>query len=283
MAITEIIKTGEIIEQEKAGAMDSEKIQPWADLFDKFTESESVAFYFLLNAFTAKEKKPLFEQGAYDNRLYFIRSGRLELSYYDNEKNKSIAIAVLEKGDIAGEDTFFSFTNHTTTLIPLEDSDVFFLERNIFEKSLKDNPTIEPKLFDYCKKYLKTCRIDEKNKGQARRINERHQVSLRGQAQVVDKDGNRLRDSSSITIVDISDGGLCYVLRNVRKNGAADLHAGWVNIKASYKTDSATSELNELAKVVSVRLFPFEECSVHVQFKSPLEKERLQAIVQGNV
>ncbi len=282
MAITEIIKTGEIIEQEKAGAMDSEKIQPWADLFDKFTESESVAFYFLLNAFTAKEKKPLFEQGAYDNRLYFIRSGRLELSYYDNEKNKSIAIAVLEKGDIAGEDTFFSFTNHTTTLIPLEDSDVFFLERNIFEKSLKDNPTIEPKLFDYCKRHKKTYQI-KNTESSARRIHERHPVSIRGQAQMVDKDGNRLRDFSSITIVDILDGGLCYVLRNVRKNGAADLHAGWVNIKASYKTDSATSELNELAKVVSVRLLPFEECSVHVQFKSPLEKERLQAIVQGNV
>lgn len=279
MAITEIIKTGEIIEEKKAEAMDREQIQPWSDLIDKLTESETVAFYFSLKELTAKEKKPLFEQGTYDNRLYFIRSGHLELTYYDNEKNKRVVVAVLEKGDIAGADTFFSFTNHTTTLISLEESDVFFLERNTFEKILNDNPAIEAKLFDYCKRQQKAYQV-ENTEGSARRTHERHQVSLRGQAQRVDTEGNRLGDFSTITIVDISDGGLCYMLRRIHKNEAADLQASWINIKASYNTGSTTQEFSEMAKVVSVQILPFEECSVHVKFKNPLEEEQLQAIAQ---
>ena len=279
MALTEIIESEEIIEENKFAAIDNERIKPWAELFDKFTKSEAADFYFSLSDLNVGSGRFLFEQGKYDNRLYFIRSGRLELMYSDNEKKQSRDIAILEKGDIAGDDAFFSFTNHTTTLLSQKDSEVCYIERHVFEKILNNNPGIKNKLFDYCKKNKKSFHIDN-SESRVRRSYERYPVYLKGRVRKIDRKGNSVGDFSSTTIVDIAVGGLCYTLRNLKFDEAADLHKSWIKIIASYGDGPDEKTFTKIAKVVAVRLLPFEECTVHVEFRKPFDEELLKEIMK---
>ena len=99
-AIAEIVKSGEIIENEKTAAMDFEKIKPWASLFNKFTPTEAIEFYYTLKTMTAKAHQRIFQQGDCDNRLYFIESGKLKLSCFDKQIKKNVVFSNLAKGDI---------------------------------------------------------------------------------------------------------------------------------------------------------------------------------------
>ena len=279
LALTEIAKADEIIEQRKIAAMDLEKITPWKDLYSIFTTSESVAFYFALKDRVVKSNQPVFEQGSCDNRLYFILSGRLKLSYFDKEKRKKVTFAILKKGDITGIETFFSFSIHTTTLVATEESKISYLDKDAFQKILTDNPTIESKLYSYCKNKKQHCHIDNQ-KGLGRRAHKRYETSLRGHVQKIDKAGKPQKEISRMTIADISAGGLCYNTTNLKIGDAADLHKSDILITASYNKGTENKEFQRLARVVSVKFHPNGECCVHVQFKEQLSERKIFEIAQ---
>ena len=279
LALTEIVKAGEIIEQKKLAAMDLEKITPWKDLYSIFSTSESVGFYFAIKDRVVKANQPVFEQGSCDNRLYFVQSGRLKLSYFDKEKRKKVTFAILEKGNIAGVETFFSFSIHTTTLVAAEESKISYLDKNAFQKILTDNPGIESKLCNYCEKHKPSCDLDNQ-KGRARRAHKRYETSLRGHIQKIDKTGKPLKEITKMTVADISAGGLCYNTTSLKIGDAADLHKSDVLITASYNKGGESKEFKRQANVLSVQFHPHGECCVHVQFKEQLSERQVFEIAQ---
>jgi CRP-like cAMP-binding protein len=279
MALTEIIRTGEIIDQEKTADMDLEKVKLWSELYDKFTKSEAAALYFALTGISVKANTHVYEQGQFDDRLYFILSGRLKLSYFDSEAGRHLEYGFLDKGDITGEDAFFTFTSHSSTLSAQTDADLLCLEKADFENILVENPSIETKLFDYCEKLKKTYRQIGK-KGKARRSHKRYETMLTGQVFTGNPKDTLMKDVTKVTITDISTGGLCYVVQNMKKAEAAILHKNWISIVASYKKGPLMADMKKLAKVIAVHFHPFGECSVHVQFKDPLDEKTVREIAQ---
>jgi CRP-like cAMP-binding protein len=258
--------------------MDMKKIEPWADFFTELSDAKSSEIYFLLKDLTVPKNTPLFEQGSYGDRLYFIRSGRLVLTYYDNDKKKDMEVAILEKGDIAGLDNFFSFTTHTVTLTALKESEILYLERSDFEKILEDNPLAETILFGYCKTYEKEYQI-KSTEGRARRVHERFPLFMDAYVQILDEEGNLTGDSTHVTIEDLSIGGLSFVLYNIEKDDAASFYESWINLTASYVEGSAEKDVDKDAKVVSVRVLPFGKARVHVQFREPLDTNKVEEII----
>lgn len=273
MALSEIISSGEIIEQEKMAAMDSKRMKPLADLYANFNKSEAAAFYFALNDFSVKAGVKVFEQGKFDDRLYFIQSGRLNLSYYDNEMGQQVNYATLREGDITGVEGFFTFSSHSYTLTSVEDSEISCLEKEIYEKILKENPIIESKLCNYCEVKKKICNLLSGKKGQARRAHKRHRTLLNGKIQMMDHDGNPSGQITMVNIIDISTGGLCYIVKNMKHYEAARLHKKWTHITISHKKGYIIQDVKIIARVVSIQFHPFGECSVHVQFKNPLDEK----------
>jgi len=270
MALTEIIETGELIETEKSQAMDPEKIRPWADLYTTLTPSEAAAFYFALSDMKIMPKEMVFEQGKFGDRLYFIQSGRFEVSYFDQELQRNISYRVLQKGDIIGTDTFFNFTNHSDTLTAEIESTILRLDKKRYEKLLRENPAIESKLCNYCEDNKKGCRI-ETEKRLVRRIHKRYRVSHSGKVQQIDATGNATGPITKMILSDISAGGLCYLLQNLKYNDAYHLLGSMLKIVFTYpKNDGVREDVTVTAKVVSMRFHPFGECSVHVQFDKPL-------------
>lgn len=282
MALSEIFSTGELIEQKKTMSMDAERIQPWASLYDNFNPSETVAFYYALSDMDAKADIPLFSQGEFDDKLYFVLSGQLKLSYYDTELGRHFSYGDLRKGDVAGSDAFFSLSCHTVTLTPVVDSQLLYLEKSAYDSLIAENPAFESKLRRFFDEHAKTCNLTNK-RGQARRVHKRYPVSLNAQVQMSDPDGKRILGKEIINVktVDISAGGLCYVVQNLKKHEAEKLHQQWVAINVQYKKDHLFQELKVLARIVSLKLLPFEECSIHVKFKKLVDEKKILEMVQS--
>jgi len=276
MALSEIFSTGEIIEQNKMMAMDPEKIKHWSRLYDRLNPSETVAFYFALTDVEAKANIPVFKQGEFDDKLYFVQSGQLKLSYYDAELGRHFLYGDLHKGDVAGGDAFFSFSCHTSTLTPVVDSQISVLEKSVYQSLLFENTTLESKLCNFFEENLKICNLSSK-KGQGRRMHKRHRVSLNAQVQMADPDGNRIigKEIANVKLVDVSAGGLCYMVQNLKMNKAEQHHKQWVNINMQYKKDHVFQEVKVLAQNVSMKFYPFEECAVHVRFKKPIDEKKV--------
>ncbi len=281
MALSEIISSGEIIEQEKIAAMDPKRMKPWADLYANFDKSEAAALYFALNDFSVKAGVNVFEQGKFDDRLYFIRSGRLNLSYYDNETGQQVNYATLREGDIAGVEAFFTFSSHSYTLTSVENAEISYLEKETYEKILKENPIVESKLRSYCEVKKKTCHLLSGKKGQARRAHKRHRTLLKGKIQEMDHDGNPSGQITKVNILDISTGGLGCIVKNMKHSEAAMLHKKWIHITISHKKGYIIQEVKIIARVVSIQFHPFGECSVHVQFKNPMDEKTVLEMEQN--
>jgi CRP-like cAMP-binding protein len=279
-AITEIVKTGEIIENEKTAAMDFEKIKPWAALFNKFTPGEAVAIYYLLKTVTAKVHQRIFQQGDCDNRLYFIESGKLKLSCFDKQVKKNVVFATLEKGDICGVETFFTHTTHTTTLTVLEDAQITYLDKKSYQKLLVDHPSIDAKLIQYCETHQKKIKIQDAD-NLFRRAHPRFQTTLTGKIQRIDSRGNLSDQVSTVTVADISMGGLCCIARNLGVGEAANLHQSLVQVSFAYQKFEILHEQTKVAEVVSVRFLPFGDSSIHLRFKTPLEEHKVHEIARN--
>ena len=278
-AVRAIVRSAEIIEQKKNACMDPQKIRIWADLFNEFTAGEAAAFYFALKDFVAKPNQPVFQQGNCDNRMYFIRSGSLKLKYFDYDVRKNVSIATLHKGDIAGVETFFTLTNHTTNLIAVEESEISYLEKSAYQKILADHHAIESKLFRYCES--KQGNYQPKHPEElSRRAYKRYKTQLNAFVRRFDQHDKLGEEISEAKIIDISAGGLGYRVKNLKIGEAAHLHNSRIYITASYQKYSLSYELKQSAKVVSLKFLPFGECSVHVQFEEPISEDKVMDIAQ---
>ena len=279
MALSEIVQTGEIIEQEKNAALDPNKMKAFADLFKQFSKSEATAFFFALTHREVKANVPVFEQCQFDDKLYFIQSGRFILSYYDSETRQNIDFAILQKGDIAGAETFFTLTGHTATLTPIEKSFISVLSKNAYDRILADNPSIGIQLQRFCRDRKKSCRIDH-TKRQARRRHERHRTELKGQFRKIDANGRVSRDGTNMEIVDISAGGICFLVNSSTSFDGTGLHKNWLKITTTYRDGTLTKNFNVIARVVSLQFLPFDQYSVHAQFKEPIDESHLRDMIQ---
>lgn len=279
-AVAEIVKAGEIIENEKTAAMDFEKIKPWASLFNKFTPAEAVAFYYLLKTMTARTHQRVFQQGDCDNRLYFIESGKLKLSCFDKQVKKNVVVANLAKGDICGVETFFTHTTHTTTLIVTENAAFSYVEKKSYQQILVDHPGIDAKLVQFCEMHQKKLTI-QTGDGLFRREHPRFQTALTGKIQRIDQKGNLLETVTPVTVADISMGGLGCTAANLGVGEAANLHQSMVQVSFSYHKYDIVHEMTKVAEVVSVRFLPFGESSIHLRFKSPIDEHRVHEIARN--
>lgn len=273
-AVRAIVRSGELIEEKKNACMDPEKIRPWADLFNQFTNSEAAAFYFALKDFMVRPNQPVFQQGSCDNRLYFIRSGSLKLKYFDYNIRKNVSIATLRKGDIAGVEAFFMLTNHTTNLIAIEESQISYLDKSAYQKILAENHAIESKLCKYCESKQGNYE-EQKPEVPSRRAHKRYKADLTAQVQRFDENGKLGEGVSTVKIMDLSAGGLGYRVSNLKIGEASHLHNSRISITATYQKYSLSYELKKTGKVVSLKFHPFGECSVHVQFEEPIDEDRV--------
>lgn len=259
--------------------MDDNKSKPWTEWLNTLVPEDSWAFLSKLHKVKLKARQRIFQQGECDNRLIFIESGKLKLSYWDSVKKRNTVFSHLSNGDIYGVETFFSHSPHTGTLSAVEDSMIRCLYKNDYQKLLAENPAFEKKLVEYCEKNQKKIVFQDPQK-LAGRVHERYPTSLKGVIQRIDSSGTISPPALSVTVSNISVGGVCCSSKNLGVEDAANFYKSQVQITISYQKDSLNSDIQKTAKVVAVRFLPSGESTIHLQFNAPLSEKKLMEMMQ---
>ena len=273
--LTEVIRAGEIIEEERTSSITSHHITVWQDLYDKLSTDEFNALYYQLREKQFAAGDLIVEQGIVQPSLFFINSGQARLSCQrgDNE----IFLKRINPGEIVGAAPFFEVSVWTTTLTAFTKSSVHILKRENFLELLEEHPALETSLQEYCTK-LDTVPELLKMSGEDRRQGVRYPISSLVEHTLLDQYGNSSKKSFKGELADIAMGGLSFFIRISRKENARLLLGRKIASDVPLKGGGSVSCRGS---IVAVRFQHYHgsDYSVHVQFDEPVEAETVKQIV----
>jgi hypothetical protein len=270
MALTEITKSGEMIEEEQRGAIDQNHLDVWSDLYGGLTMEETNALYYAMKEQAYDPDQIILKQGDRDTRLYFIDSGQVKV--ISSQEGMEILVGTLGPGSIAGVDTFFANTVCTTSLVTLTDVKLHVVDKDVLPEWEKLCPSLEPKLHHHCLK-LETVDNLLKKKGVNRRNHRRVSISGQGVFQVLDIAGDPVGKAFKGRLSDISVGGLSFFLKISKKDTGRLLLGRALHIRFTLPQGASQQEINTNGRVMAVRSHPFEDHSVHIKFDQMLSEQ----------
>lgn len=274
MALSDIIKSGEIIEEEKSKAIDQVHQNLWADLYKTMTKEETSNLYFAMKSVKFKAGRLIFQKGDNDSRLYFINKGHVKL--FIDQEGKEIFIRELKQGELMGQETFFTLSLCTSSAVALTDVELNYLEKAVLVKWESKSYGIEAKLHDYHLKSRKTAEA-QGAKGPQLRVHERIAISGKVRVQFMDSAGNVAGESVIGSLSDISSGGMSFYL-NIKKEKISGLFLNpRLNMKFTLKTGMDEYPVDRNGTMVAA-VPHFYDYSIHVKFDNRLEKKMLEGI-----
>ena len=274
MALTEITKSGDIIEEEKTKMMDPDHLDTWAQLYDTLTTEENHALFFTMKTAEYNEGDTVYEQGAKNANLYFIDKGQLKMVYRKDEEE--FLIKEIGPADYSGDDVFFSTTiANSVSLIAESDVKLRILHNKELKGWSASHPGLYSRILDHC---LKGGMVNDvfKEKKIERRTQKRVEISGNGQFQFLKKSGETLGDPFKGTLSDISIEGVCFFMRISKRETARLLLGRRVNMKIQIQTDQDKLKLDEVGTIVGVCEDAFQDYSIHVEF----EKEQGDDLIE---
>ncbi len=263
MALTEIIKSAEIIEEEKNEAVDNNHMEIWKALYDKLSTEETNILYFSLKKKTFYTDEAVFEQGQKNDRLWFVDRGQLKLVYGQNGTEK--LINKIGPATIAGSDTFFSISVCTTSLIAMSHAEVNYLDRETFSKLREEQPALASRLEAYCAKQAKDAEL-LREKGINRRSHKRLRISGPILFQVLNAAGKPIGKAFKGELSDISAGGLSFFITTSNRKNALMLLGRKMNVKFRIPMGQSKVETVQSGTITGVINHLFTDYSIHMKF-----------------
>ena len=202
MSLNEIVKSGEIIEEEKRRSMDQKHLEAWSKIYGLLDSDEVIELYFAMKEETIRAGQSVYRQGQYNSNLYFVQEGRLKIIHFDQKKQKGIFLKGLRPGDIANIDPFFSFTVCTATLIAINEAKLTYIEKELLSKWKESFPGLETKLYNFCQAHNRVGDLVKKA-GVDLRAHPRVKTSLKATIQLLDSKGKPAEDSLNVLLYDI--------------------------------------------------------------------------------
>jgi CRP-like cAMP-binding protein len=271
MALKAIVESAEIIEAEKMVAVDPNHLDTWSPLYQELTKEETLALYYEMKAATFEVEQIVFQQGELNSNLYFIDTGRLNMVY--RQGDHGILLKSLGPGDIAGEDTFFTNSTCTTSLVAHSRVKLNFLEKSVLQKWQADAPNLNNKLHDYCLK-LEPLKDLLQKKQLERRAHKRYAVSGDAIVQITDTpEGKAFKGELS----DISVSGVSFVM-NTSPQSAELLLGCQLNLEFRLPQVSAELRIDQNGSIVGVHSQLFNEYLINVKWDQPLSADIMAPI-----
>ncbi|MFT5730312.1 MAG: hypothetical protein ACI8PB_004490 [Desulforhopalus sp.] len=100
MAISEVIKAAELIEEAMTAAIDKEHVATWPDLYERLSQEEKNCLFHSMQSNLIPEKRALLQYGALNNRLFFIEKGTVVVATPQEGSKKLKVFAQLGMGDV---------------------------------------------------------------------------------------------------------------------------------------------------------------------------------------
>ncbi|GBC59681.1 hypothetical protein DENIS_0622 [Desulfonema ishimotonii] len=276
MALDEIIKSAEIIEQEKSEAMDHNHMDIWSDFYSTLTTEEKNIFYFSLKKADYGPDEPVFLQKEKNQRLYFVNQGQLKLFFSQNDTEQ--LIKTLRPGCIGGEDTFFSISLCTTSLVTLSPVRLNYLEQSTFLEWQVKYPALTAKLQSFCNKKGISGPDILKKKGINRRAHERFKVSGSIRFQVLNASGKPIGKAFKGDLSDISVGGLSFFIKTANRKNALTLLGRRLRVRFVIPVGETEVEAEQAGAITGVINHLFSDYSIHMKFDRPLSKTAVEKV-----
>jgi CRP-like cAMP-binding protein len=266
MALSNIVKAADFIEEAKGDSIDQDHILIWSDLYDLLSTEEFNVFYHALKHETYTSEETIVKQGDPQWLLCFVNKGRVKLCY--NEHDNQTLVKTLGRGNVFGGTSFFDESVWTLSAITMGAVELSTLSMDSVEEWGEVYPALEAKLQVYCQRFD---RVNEFfiSSGADRRAMER--VPLTGTVHLMLLDDNGSRTDTSIhgACSDISIGGFSFVSNISNRKQARTLLGRQVEF--SIENDETSGKSIQLTgTVVAVRKRHSVEIgrSVHIQFDS---------------
>ncbi|MFC1524055.1 cyclic nucleotide-binding domain-containing protein [Thermodesulfobacteriota bacterium] len=276
LALTEILKVSEAIEEAKSVSIDQSHLDIWRKINSTLTKGEESTLFFSLRKAEYPPDTVLYQQEDLNSRLYFIYSGKLNIIY--RQGDREYFCKKLTTGDIAGDDTFFTASHCTTTLVTISSVKLRYVDRKFLPQWHKEEPALESKLHDYCLQFKSISDLLKKKDIDRRRLR-RIKISGTVMIQLVNATGRSDGRTLIGDLMDISIGGVSFFIKARKKETARLLLGKSLIVKIAH----APNDIDESGTVIGVRYNPQEfrvdtDYTVHLKFDKPLDSQTIWEI-----
>lgn len=274
LALTEIIKSAEIIEEEKSQAVDEEHLAKWSELYRRLSPEEGHALYFALQRGVWEATQTVFAQGEQHARLYFVDRGDLALLW--RVGSKEIVLGKIGSGQVVAADGFFSESVCTVSLTALSHAELAYLEKEVLVEWEREYPTLESKLREYCRK-TREISVLLKERGVERRCCQRIPIASSVTVQLVSAAGNPVAKPFRGDVTDISSGGTAFFVNLRDRKTARALLGRNVILCMGVPGNDPRMEIHTKGHIVAIHHVPYEGYCLHVRFDEALTQEQTAA------
>jgi CRP-like cAMP-binding protein len=277
MALTEIVKSGEIIEQIKSEAIDPDHKFIWSSLYGLLSKEEANAFFFAVEEHRVDTNQTIIKQGQMPAGLLFINKGQAKLVWQD--AGTEALLAKLEAGNVAGHDTFFDISMATTSLIALTPVQFSLLKREKTKSWNQAAPALLNRLKDYCRQFENPCDLVKK-KGVERRKHPRFQLAGKAKLQLLNSAGAVIGKPLKGDLSNISNRGLSFQILLPNQQTAVMLLGR--SLRMAFSMGEGTTIYEMTGTIISITDLWLNEFAAHVSFDTPLPPSLKESIHEGS-
>lgn len=267
MALQDIIRANELIEEAMSSAVSDGFDKAWVALREALSEEEFLAFYHALEEHDIGAGKTVLKKGSKLEAILFINSGNLQVTCQC--RDKTVEVKTLEPGTMISENCFQpSFWSVTVSTITPVNLSMLRLEKLV---ALENQfPGLEGRLarfherFDTIQKDLSEQELD-------RRAFERRSADQKITFQVYKKDDTLDDRSFRGELINLSRGGLAFVIRIVKRENRRMLFGR--RLVVTGQSETGRFEFRGTVVAVSVHDIQDHDYAVHVAFAEPVAEE----------
>jgi CRP-like cAMP-binding protein len=280
MALAEVVRAGEIIDEAKIKSVDTDHLQVWKKLCETLTDEEFATLYHAAEHQIYRINDVIVSQGEVRPGLFFINSGTVKLFF--SEGGVEIPFKNAGSGTILGAETVFENTVWTLSLSSLSYVELMYMDADTLMRWRDDYPALETKLSDFCRKAASSENFFRQTR-KDRRGARRYDISGRVTSSLVDELGEDNSLASKGDLLDVAVGGVALLLRIARKDIARSMLGKKIRVELSLE-NTLTKQIFLSGDIVAIRLRHVVEnkYSVHVKFDERLSLDTLQSIVSAN-
>jgi hypothetical protein len=273
MALNQIIKANEIIEEAMSASIDESFLRAWANLKQVLGEEEFSLFYHCLEKHEVGEGKQIVKAGSKLDALFLVTRGNVKV--YCRCGEKMVQVKDLEPGAMIGAN-IFEPSVWAVTLATASPVSLAVLRYPGLMELYDRFPGFEARLTGYYQRFDDIGKLLGEQKLD-RRSFKRKKADARITFRVVDKEGRAGDRGFRGELDNICRGGLAFFLRIAKRENRRQLFGRRLVIET--ETPEGAQQFTGSVTAVTMQDFQEHDYAVHVAFDSPVAEETIKPLI----
>ena len=273
MALTNIIKANEIIDAAMSGSISEDYSKAWVGLKEALTEDEFMSLYHALEKHEVGAGKTIVKAGSKLDALFFVNKGNVNV--FSNCMGKNTEVKTLEAGTMICENCFQP-SIWTVSLVAISPAEIFILRQKQLVELADKFPGFEHKLLSYYRQFNNIPQLldDQELK---RRQYDRFGVDHKIVFQVVGKDGSVAERVFRGELDNISQGGLSFLMRIVKRENRWQLFDRHLLVSVDFEGNKL--QFKGVVVAITVKDLQNHDYAIHVVFDEQVADDVIKPLV----